>query len=121
MNNLSNPRHFLILQDSEGLKVVSEFTGRLCEAIDFFNLTQLTKLDAQGYWFINASCEYMVTTAHYEKMPVAAEPTYRIVRKFWQAEDEEQATGLSLEEARKWCRNPDTREAGKWFDCYEKE
>lgn len=47
--------------------------------------------------------------------------TYEIVRfRFGGGEDEVIATGLSLEEAREWCRREDTRGTG-WFDGYREE
>jgi hypothetical protein len=62
--------------------------------------------------------------------------TYKILRKFFNGHDEIViATGLTLEEARAHCKDPDTssrtctteegmnltRDKGPWFDGYEEE
>ncbi len=64
-------------------------------------------------------------------------PTYKIVRFFVDPDITSQvvAEGLSLEEAREWCNDPETssrtatskeakdltEEVGPWFDGYEEE
>lgn len=50
--------------------------------------------------------------------------TYSIVRFYaphLQRESEVQQTGLTLEEAQEHCKDPDTREEGRWFDGYTEE
>ncbi len=52
------------------------------------------------------------------------EATFSIVRFFaphLKKEDEVVETGLTLEEAREHCSDPDTREDGEWFDGYTEE
>lgn len=58
---------------------------------------------------------------------------YKIVRWFWRGESKTIKTGLTLEEAQKHCKNPETssrtctnsegkrltEENGPWFDAYE--
>lgn len=66
-----------------------------------------------------------------------AEKTYKIIRGFFRNDVDSRviATGLTLEEAREHCRDPETssktatsteaeqltRECGPWFDGYEEE
>ena len=50
--------------------------------------------------------------------------TYKIVRFY--APHLEQSNrvirrGLTLQAAQSWCRSPDTRKAGEWFDGYDEE
>lgn len=51
--------------------------------------------------------------------------TYKIVRfrreegESWLGEPEVIRTGLTLEEAQAWCKDPNTREEGVWFDGYD--
>jgi hypothetical protein len=51
--------------------------------------------------------------------------TYKIVRKYRDGNHPDNnkviKTGLSLEEAQEHCKDPETREAGVWFDCYYEE
>jgi len=46
--------------------------------------------------------------------------TYRIVRFFKDKESEIIKEGLSLEEAKEHCQDPDTKGEG-WFDGFEEE
>ncbi len=48
---------------------------------------------------------------------------YKIVRIFYEIDKDNEIikTGLTLKEARKHCRNPNTSKKFKWFDGYEKE
>jgi hypothetical protein len=52
------------------------------------------------------------------------ESTYRITR-FYSPKDgrpnETVKEGLTLDEAQTWCENPETQEAGVYFDGYEEE
>ena len=50
--------------------------------------------------------------------------TYKIIRFY--APHLEQSNrvirrGLTLQAAQSWCRSPDTRKAGEWFDGYDEE
>ena len=51
--------------------------------------------------------------------------TYRIVRKYQDTShpdhDKEINTGLTREEAKAHCKDPDTQEAGVWFDVFYEE
>ena len=52
--------------------------------------------------------------------------TYKIVRNYAprlnrQSQDVAGMGGLTLEQAQEHCSNPETREAGEWFDGYDKE
>lgn len=49
--------------------------------------------------------------------------TYKIVRFYADPDTDSEVikTGLTLEEAQDWCRDPNTREAGVWFDGYDYE
>lgn len=50
--------------------------------------------------------------------------TYEIFRSFepsLKRENETIKTGLTLEEAQEHCSDPNTREAGVWFDGYREE
>lgn len=61
--------------------------------------------------------------------------SYKIVRMYFRGGKRIIARGLTLEEAREWCRDPETssrtctkstnlrrtREKGPWFDGFEKE
>ena len=49
---------------------------------------------------------------------------YKIIRYYAYGvsyEEEVIRTGLTLEEAREHCKDPETREEGKWFDGYTEE
>ena len=49
---------------------------------------------------------------------------YKIIRFYAPTERREEVvirTGLTLEEAREHCNDPETREEGKWFDGYREE
>jgi hypothetical protein len=61
--------------------------------------------------------------------------TYKVVRKFFRADDELIADGLSLQEAQEHCQDPETssrtatsacaialtEKCGLWFDAYYQE
>lgn len=51
--------------------------------------------------------------------------TYRIVRMYRETNHPDHhkviRSGLTLEEAQEHCNEPDTREAGVWFDGYEED
>lgn len=50
--------------------------------------------------------------------------TYKIVRFYRKNTSRNQKvirTGLTLEEAQKWCNREDTHKPGVWFDGYTKE
>ena len=50
--------------------------------------------------------------------------TYKIVRHFAPHLDKEKEvidTGLSLQDAKDHCQDPDTKEEGEWFDGYAEE
>jgi hypothetical protein len=61
--------------------------------------------------------------------------SYKVIRFFFRGQRRTIATGLTLEEAQKHCKNPETnsktatrsvarartRRRGPWFDGYEKE
>lgn len=50
--------------------------------------------------------------------------TYKIIRFYAPGIDKDNETvktGLTLEEAQDHCRDPDTREDGRWFDGYNEE
>ena len=53
------------------------------------------------------------------------EKTYQIVRKYKDDthpdNDKEIATGLTHDEAKAHCKDPDSHEAGVWFDCFYEE
>ena len=53
------------------------------------------------------------------------EKTYKIVRKYKDMNhpdhDKEIKTGLTREEAKEHCKDPDTKEDGVWFDCFYEE
>lgn len=46
--------------------------------------------------------------------------TYKIIRFHYSGENFLMKRGLTLEEAREWCKRDDTRGEG-WFDGYEEE
>lgn len=70
-----------------------------------------------------------------EGSAVTREPTYRIVRHFQRNGQQTVKRGLSAEEAREWCKDPETSSRtcegdiprrrtnihGPWFDGYEEE
>ena len=55
--------------------------------------------------------------------------TYSIIRHYFNKENKTTQTGLTLEEAREHCNDPETSshtasdpcESGRWFDGYEEE
>ena len=51
--------------------------------------------------------------------------TYKIVRSTYDSDHEDNhkviRTGLTLDEAREHCRDPETRDPGVWFDTYTEE
>jgi len=50
--------------------------------------------------------------------------SYKIVRFYAPHIDKRNRVikrGLTLEAAQEWCRSPDTRKAGEWFDGYDEE
>lgn len=53
------------------------------------------------------------------------EPTYMIVRKYKDETHPDHGkvikTGLTKEEAKEHCKDPDTKEDGVWFDCFYEE
>jgi hypothetical protein len=54
-------------------------------------------------------------------MPQGENMTYKIIRFYFDKENETRETGLTLEEAREHCNDPDTCEPGEWFDGYDSE
>ena len=50
------------------------------------------------------------------------EPKYKIVRMYYDERPSETIKrGLTLEEAQRHCRDPNTREKGVWFDGYDED
>jgi hypothetical protein len=53
------------------------------------------------------------------------ETRYKIVRKYQDINhpdhDKVIASGLTKEETKKHCQDPETHEKGVWFDCFQKE
>jgi hypothetical protein len=54
-----------------------------------------------------------------------SEKTYRIVRKYKDGShpdnNKEIATGLTHEDVKEYCSDPDSKEDGVWFDCFYEE